>query len=326
MDMNNLYPVKTVSSFETMNMAKTVNKTIYHEDGTYEMISILSPGTKLDDVINTNPNANTSLFGLSGVPTTIYTTQSPVQEPASPPVNPAPPPPRTVPPPIAPEQNNSILDWLKKFNEKYNLGAILNPIKRFPLPGLIPLLPIKQPVQGIPIIPPPPPPPPVISEPPSPPSILDLNITKTLEKAGYDNTLLVLNKENNELDVVFASSDDTKTGHTESMTFDADSLDDLDFLLLPNAWNKSSLKNPIRDAMNGIGELIYEDNNIYYKSEDGNLSKLDTHIFHSNGESTDGFDHAEIVKTDNKVTIAFEDLVGGGDKDFDDLVFDLKIK
>lgn len=192
---------------------------------------------------------------------------------------------------------------------------------------------------------PPPPPPPVeepvappvnqtpeppVEEPPTPPPPppvpdFSIEITKMFEAAGYDNTLFALNKENNNLQLVFASSDNTKIGQTKSMNFKTDNFDNLDFLLLPNAWNRKSVKNAINSSIQGDGKLVYENNAIYVEYENGEKSVINTDIFHSNGLSTDAFEHAIIDQNDDVITISFEDLKGGGDKDFDDLVIDVRL-
>lgn len=149
-------------------------------------------------------------------------------------------------------------------------------------------------------------------------------ITKLFEEAGYDNTLMVLNKETGEIDVVFASSDNTATGDKKRINYGTTSFDGLDFLLLPNGWNKQAVQNAVSDYLDGLGEFVLENNKLYFNSETNGKTKVSAEVFHSNGISTDNFKHARVSEDSNIYTIGFEDLTCGGDKDYDDLVFSVQ--
>ena len=58
----------------------------------------------------------------------------------------------------------------------------------------------------------------------------------------------------------------------------------------------------------------------FYLDSNNTGTKLST----LNASNSDGVDHALIFKTNKGYTVAFEDIVGGGDRDYEDLVADVK--
>lgn len=58
----------------------------------------------------------------------------------------------------------------------------------------------------------------------------------------------------------------------------------------------------------------------FYLNSNNSGTKLSTY----NASNSDGVDHALIFKSNQGYTVAFEDIVGGGDRDYEDLVVNLK--
>ena len=58
----------------------------------------------------------------------------------------------------------------------------------------------------------------------------------------------------------------------------------------------------------------------FYLDSNNTGTKLST----LNASNSDGVDHVLIFKTNKGYTVAFEDIVGGGDRDYEDLVVNVK--
>ncbi|OGI00385.1 MAG: hypothetical protein A2Y25_02205 [Candidatus Melainabacteria bacterium GWF2_37_15] len=200
-------------------------------------------------------------------------------------------------------------------------GVTLEDMRKPPVEPPIdpPVEPPVEPPVNPPVQPPVEPPvqPPV--EPPVNP-FLNIDFSLLCKNAGYNNTLLGLNKETGEVQTLIASSKNYGIGQEGEINLGINDLEDLDLLLLPNAWGNCTIRNKITQAQAGNGELVYRDDKLYFISNSGEEILLNTPIFHSDGISADGIDHANTVESENAWTINFEDLWGGGDNDYDDLV------
>ena len=191
----------------------------------------------------------------------------------------------------------------------------------------------------------------------------DGKVTFTGEGAGYKNTFGVYTIDANgnisDVKILFAnaslkgSGGDLKAGDSVDLALKAGQK--LGFFILPDGYSykstdgKNSVANSellaksgghyeLRDALTGKpGNINNGPVNLYWVDDTSGKAILmkgayggDT--FHSidgaqNGLNPDKFNHVKstVDPVSGKLTVAFEDLKGGGDKDFDDVQFTLDI-
>ena len=171
------------------------------------------------------------------------------------------------------------------------------------------------------------------------------------ESAGYKNALGVYKIADDgsiyDVEIVFAnaslqgSGGDLVSGES-SVDVDVSAGDRLGFFVVPNGYSQSGMAALLSDSEGSFAFVDDEGNpgnvdgnselTLVHRDADGNetdmRSQYGTSVFHSvmgeNGAmNRDGMDHvrAEADTQAGTVEIGFEDLMNGGDKDFDDSVF-----
>jgi Ca2+-binding RTX toxin-like protein len=77
-----------------------------------------------------------------------------------------------------------------------------------------------------------------------------------------------------------------------------------------------------------INEDADSDPILIYTDAAGNVTELDGNIYHTaenNGLNPDDINHVDVTHEDGETRLGFEDLFNGGDRDFDDLLLDIKV-
>ncbi|WP_283404417.1 cadherin domain-containing protein [Roseibium denhamense] len=151
-----------------------------------------------------------------------------------------------------------------------------------------------------------------------------ITMTFVEEFAGYSNTVgvFVMDGNGNPVmgEIVWLDQNALTAGDTKSLYIEGFDAADVGYFIIPdggdlNAGLQSGDEVSFQKDGNGNWQavagdgtpLVGHDANIYF-SGDGSLN-------------ADGFDHTDEMG----VTVGFEDLIDGGDKDFDDVVFDQTI-
>jgi Ca2+-binding RTX toxin-like protein len=174
-------------------------------------------------------------------------------------------------------------------------------------------------------------------------------ITFQSESAGYQNSLGLYKIDANgvvkEVDILFANASAKGDGGNllpgqSHVEVQLEAGDRVAFFVVPNGFQSSAKL--LSDA-SGKFMLLGKDGQpanvndggdpiLVHVGSDGTMQKVSsangTSLLHSwEGFNADGLQHAKgVVDTaEGKVTLSFEDLMGGGDHDFNDLVVDVEI-
>ncbi len=175
------------------------------------------------------------------------------------------------------------------------------------------------------------------------------------ESAGYNNALGMYKIADDgtiyDVQIVFANASLKGSGGSlvageSSVGVSLNAGDQVGFFIVPNGYSQRGMAELLSDTDGGFRfvDLEGEPGNVnggaelklVHESEDGVetvvRSQYGDSIYHSyggaeSGLNGDGFNHvtAEVDTASGSVKIGFEDLKGGGDKDFDDSVFTFNI-
>ncbi|MEP3048017.1 MAG: DUF4114 domain-containing protein, partial [Roseibium sp.] len=150
---------------------------------------------------------------------------------------------------------------------------------------------------------------------------VSVTMTFVEESAGYSNVIGVFYKDGNGNpvggEIVWVDQNILDAGDTETVYLEGVEAADIGYFLIPDGAD-------VNDGLANGDKVTFEkdgDGNWQAVAADGTkLQGLGANAFFSGDGSLnpDGFDHT----IESGVTIGFEDLVDGGDKDFDDPVFD----
>lgn len=140
---------------------------------------------------------------------------------------------------------------------------------------------------------------------------VNVTVDKLSANAGGLNTLIGLNRKTGEAKILFGNA----TSETGSATanLNLESKDDFELLLINDGWKQSAVKN----AMDK--DLKFEGGSLYSINDDGTKTLVSSKVLRSKETSADGVNHAQITTEENSEKVAFEDLWGGGDRDYNDL-------
>ena len=153
---------------------------------------------------------------------------------------------------------------------------------------------------------------------------VSVTMTFVEESAGYSNVLGVFHMDGNGNpvggEVVWVDQNLLDAGDSKTVYLEGVDAEDVGYFLIPDGVD-------VNNGLTSGDKITFEkDGNGHWQAiaADGTpLEGLGANVFFSGDGSLnpDGFDHT----TESGVTIGFEDLVDGGDKDFDDPVFDQMI-
>lgn len=180
-------------------------------------------------------------------------------------------------------------------------------------------------------------------------------ITFNSETAGYQNALgmykIAKDGSIHGVDILFANASLKGSGGSlvageSSVGVDLKAGEKIGFFVVPNGYAQSGMAKLLADEA-GSFKLVGADGNVGNVNSGGELklihvsaegletlvkSQYTSSVFHSwgganGGLNGDAFKHVtgEVTTADGKVKIGFEDLWGGGDKDYDDSVFTVEI-
>ena len=159
------------------------------------------------------------------------------------------------------------------------------------------------------------------------------------EGAGNRNTLgyykIGPNGEITDVQIIWENASATGSGGTlaqgDSVALDVGTGDTFGFFLVANGFTQNNFANfqngsfEFRDANGGIATTGTVDPVLVFVAADGTETILNGDVFHSTSaaQNGDGLEHtvSGIGGASNQLVIGFEDLVGGGDRDYEDLVF-----
>jgi serralysin len=174
-------------------------------------------------------------------------------------------------------------------------------------------------------------------------------VTFVTESAGYKNTLglYVINADNSlgGVQILFANASLKNSGgdlvsQVSSVTANLKEGQRIGFFIAPDAFSKSAaaLTDPAQqfEFRNSAGELARTgdggDIALYSVSKSGVATAIatansNTLFFTDKSMNADGLEHTRVKvdATTGIVQIGFEDLLGGGDRDFDDVVFTVNV-
>ncbi|MEM9681838.1 MAG: DUF4114 domain-containing protein [Pseudomonadota bacterium] len=170
-----------------------------------------------------------------------------------------------------------------------------------------------------------------------------VTVTFQSEGAGQQNSLgyykIGPNGEITDVDFVWSNASATGSGGTlqpgDSAELDVGAGDTFGFFLIADGAGVndfSALQNgtfEFRDANGNPATTATNEPILVFVAADGTETVLEGDIFHSTdpGQNGDGLEHAVsgIGENGDQLIIGFEDLVGGGDNDFEDLVIAVEI-
>ncbi len=124
-----------------------------------------------------------------------------------------------------------------------------------------------------------------------------------------------------------------------SVSFDVEAGEQIGFFIIGNGYSLNDFESlgegrfEFVNAQGDTASLSSEAPTLQHVAADGTVTELSGHIFHSASTDPghelngDGVDHTEGLTSGDiaSFSIGFEDLVGGGDMDFDDTVFSVEV-
>lgn len=176
-----------------------------------------------------------------------------------------------------------------------------------------------------------------------------VTVTFDYEGAGFKNTFGVY-KVDSETGVIkdvsivwenasLQGSGGDLIGGVSQKAIDVQAGDQLGFFLMANGYNRNDFDGlgegqfEFRNADGSVATLASDSPSLYHIAADGTTTLMQSNIYHSAGYGENvGLNPDDMLHTvgvgatdDGKVTLGFEDLYNGGDKDFDDAVFTVDI-
>ena len=163
------------------------------------------------------------------------------------------------------------------------------------------------------------------------------------EGAGFQNALgyytVAADGTISNVDFVFENASQTGGGGNlqpgDAVEIDVGAGDTFGFFLIADGFSENDFDQfqdgrfEFRDANGDLADINSVDPTLFFVSNDGTTEiALDGDIFHTAATnlSSDGIEHTVSgLNEDGDLVIGFEDLVGGGDRDFEDVVISVRI-